>query len=375
MKRKNFYITLLLGGCLYIYILQHYIYVKPKDANDDKSGIQQMIIRPRSGFNDQEYCENELFVYKIETVNSSGKFVTKGKKFECETGLRYLKQFNLTSDTVVPNKPVDPSNVAFVIAADAGYYPSARAVIHGIRKHFGKNHKIIYYDLGGTMNNPEFSKEMTELCNFEARLFKWELLPSDVTKVKIFAWKVMIIAEVFNEFDTFFYLDSSIYFETGDFNAFYEMINNGSLTPFQMSGATGHSMRHATNPGIYKYVPLDMTIDRHHDMMEANMMIFHKNEVSKEIIKWSVLCAINRDCIEPPGSVLACVRETNQTPEGVCHRQDQSLFNILLANLEQTWLNNGIPVITHVQPNHPKNSRQRHQTRRLQRTQEKITIC
>lgn len=91
---------------------------------------------------------------------------------------------------------------------------------------------------------------MTEICNFEARLFKWELLPSNVTNVKIFAWKVMIIAEVFNEFDTFFYLDSSIFFETGDFNAFYEMISNGTLTPFQMSGATGHSIRHATNRGF-----------------------------------------------------------------------------------------------------------------------------
>lgn len=92
----------------------------------------------------------------METVNSSGKFVTKGEKFDCQTGLHYLKLFNLTGDTIIPNKPVDSSNVVFVIAGDVGYYPSARAVIHGIRKHFGKNHKIIYYDLGGTMKNAEF---------------------------------------------------------------------------------------------------------------------------------------------------------------------------------------------------------------------------
>ena len=51
------------------------------------------------------------------------------------------------------------------------------------------------------------------------------------------------------EYETFFYLDSSVFFETNDFGLFFDMIHNGSLAPFQMSGWTGHSIRHATNNG------------------------------------------------------------------------------------------------------------------------------
>uniref|UniRef100_A0A914ZCD8 Uncharacterized protein n=1 Tax=Panagrolaimus superbus TaxID=310955 RepID=A0A914ZCD8_9BILA len=142
-----------------------------------------------------------------------------------------------------------------------------------------------------------------------------------------------------------------------------------------MSGSTGHSIRHATNEGMYKYIPLDMTIPRNHDMLEANMMLIHRSETTRKIIKWSVLCAITRDCIEPQGSILGCPREDDKMPEGVCHRQDQSLYNILLANLEQQWINEGRHVITHIMPNHPKNLKQRHQTRRMQTTSEKIDNC
>uniref|UniRef100_A0AC35G2F0 Uncharacterized protein n=1 Tax=Panagrolaimus sp. PS1159 TaxID=55785 RepID=A0AC35G2F0_9BILA len=82
-----------------------------------------------------------------------------------------------------------------------------------------------------------------------------------------------------------------------------------------------------------------MTISRKHDMLEANMILIHRSETTRKIIKWAVLCAITRDCIEPPGSTLGCPHEDGTMPEGICHRQDQSLYNILLANLEQKWIN------------------------------------
>ena len=91
---------------------------------------------------------------------------------------------------------------------------------------------------------------MLGICNFEARKFNWDLLPEDVRGTKAFAWKILIIAEVFNEMKTFFYMDSSIFLTTGDFSAYWDMINNRTLTPFQMSGYTGHSIRHATHKGF-----------------------------------------------------------------------------------------------------------------------------
>uniref|UniRef100_A0A914QCI3 Uncharacterized protein n=1 Tax=Panagrolaimus davidi TaxID=227884 RepID=A0A914QCI3_9BILA len=146
-----------------------------------------------------------------------------------------------------------------------------------------------------------------------------------------------------------------------------------------MSGNTGQSIRHATNRGMYKYIPIDLTIPKKHSMLEANMMLFHRSETTRKIIKWSVLCAITRDCIHPPAKVgeveARCIPENDKTPEGICHRFDQSLFNILLANLEQQWINEGHPIITHIMKNHPKNLKQRHETRRTQSTGKKIDNC
>lgn len=51
------------------------------------------------------------------------------------------------------------------------------------------------------------------------------------------------------EEETFVYADSSIFFESGDFGALFEPMNNGTLTPFQMSGNTGHTIRYATHQG------------------------------------------------------------------------------------------------------------------------------
>lgn len=51
------------------------------------------------------------------------------------------------------------------------------------------------------------------------------------------------------EAESFVYADSSILFESGDFGTFFESMNNGTLTHFQMSGNTGHTIRYATHQG------------------------------------------------------------------------------------------------------------------------------
>lgn len=51
------------------------------------------------------------------------------------------------------------------------------------------------------------------------------------------------------EAESFIYADSSIFFESGDFVVLFEQMNSGSLTHFQMSGNTGHTIRFATHKG------------------------------------------------------------------------------------------------------------------------------
>jgi hypothetical protein len=100
-------------------------------------------------------------------------------------------------------------------------------------------------------------------------------------------------------------------------------------------------------------------------MFEANLILMHRSEFTRQILKWAMLCATTIDCIDPKGSILSCGSD-NRDQESVCHRQDQSVFNVLVYNLELQLLRYGFPTLTHGHLEHPKNTKQRHQTRRFQ---------
>uniref|UniRef100_A0A915EFI3 Uncharacterized protein n=1 Tax=Ditylenchus dipsaci TaxID=166011 RepID=A0A915EFI3_9BILA len=110
-------------------------------------------------------------------------------------------------------------------------------------------------------------------------------------------------------------------------------------------------------------------------MLEANLLLIKKTNTTKNILKWAILCAYTKECIEPTGSSLSCTPEA-RTPPGMCHRQDQSIFNILIVNLEVRLRKSGNNnLLAHNSADHPKNLQQRHQTRRAQHTSNEITNC
>lgn len=65
-------------------------------------------------------------------------------------------------------------------------------------------------------------------------------------------------------------------------------------------------------------------------------MLFRRVEPTRQLLKWAVLCAVTRDCIDPVGANITCGFE-GETPAGACHRQDQSVMNILVGNMETDW--------------------------------------
>ena len=88
------------------------------------------------------------------------KFI-EGKKFDCASGMPYLKKFGLLSNQILQSSPVDPKNVVFAIAADSNYYESSRAVIAAIKKHFGEEARIIFYDLGRILDNEKYVRSLS----------------------------------------------------------------------------------------------------------------------------------------------------------------------------------------------------------------------
>ncbi|KAI6203645.1 hypothetical protein M3Y94_00580800 [Aphelenchoides besseyi] len=310
------------------------------------------------------YCDGESFAYRhISLVNSNNR-IQVGRPFDCSK-ISYLRRFKLTQDYAIQS--VIPSNglkeVVFVGAVDSKYWTAMRVAFSTVREHFGKQNKFILYDLGGVKET--YGTELTNLCNLEVRTFDFNTLPKDVRDLQTFSWKVFILAEMFAEGVDVIYLDSSLYFTSGQWNLFFQSMNDRfRLTPFQLSGDTGHGLKYATDKRMYDFIPLDLNVIREDHMFEANLILMHRSELTRQLLKWSVLCAVTRDCINPTGSFLGCDGRRDQ--ESVCHRQDQSIFNILVYNMEANLRRYGFPVIAHGAQSHPKNTKSRHETRRGQ---------
>ncbi|KAI1715872.1 hypothetical protein Ddc_10791 [Ditylenchus destructor] len=325
------------------------------------------------------------------------------KRFDCKN-LKYLEKFQLSDKYKLGDIKPETPNV-FVTASNMKYYYSVRAVIAGIQRTFAKDGvkegsppKIIFYDLGGITADRKKRKELKSVCNLEYRIFDWTQLPNDVHGLKTFSWKVIILAEMFQEFNSFMYLDTSINFlekaqmspqfawkepnwqPYDRFEIYTRMYREGLISSVSFTHATEHGIRYATHPDMYLYIAVDPVFDVAHDleMYEANFIIFHKSEMARQLLKWSVLCAVTRDCIDPPGANFDGCDNTNAREDipGSCNRLDQSVMTILINNLEMTMFREGSKILVHRSPyNHPIRYYRAHTVERGQTTSREMLSC
>uniref|UniRef100_A0A915N2X2 Glycosyltransferase family 92 protein n=2 Tax=Meloidogyne incognita group TaxID=654580 RepID=A0A915N2X2_MELJA len=285
--------------------------------------------------------------------SNTPRYFLTGKKFDCSL-LSHLKRYKLTDrwnsgiddgvnegDKMRISYPHNMTGTPFVLAANFKFYPSLRAIIDGIRRYFIRNIQIIVYDLGG-LSDDKF-------------------------------------IEMFREFNSFIYCDTSIQFHTNDYKIFIRDINRKILGDFQFTLGTHHGLKFATHPDMFSYIPLDPSLTvgskigedtNDIEMMEANMIIVRKSDFTRQLLKWSVLCALTPECIEPLGASISCQNyDTDQLyQDGRCHRQDQSVMNILLHNLELKLTREGSQITPHLRYNHPSKWGNRHSLRRGQKT-------
>uniref|UniRef100_A0A1I8BGE8 Nucleotid_trans domain-containing protein n=1 Tax=Meloidogyne hapla TaxID=6305 RepID=A0A1I8BGE8_MELHA len=86
--------------------------------------------------------------------------------------------------------------------------------------------------MGEISEEPELKAEIDSVCGMEWRKFDWSNLPDDVRSSQFFAWKVFIMAQIFSEFDTFIWCDTSITFhDTNALNPLFDLIENGTVSP------------------------------------------------------------------------------------------------------------------------------------------------
>ncbi|CAJ0598182.1 unnamed protein product [Cylicocyclus nassatus] len=104
---------------------------------------------------------------------------------------------------------------------------------------------------------------------------------------------------------------------------------------YMLHHPSDHSIFATTHPGMYKYIPTDIEAIKTNASMnhDAGFQFIVATADAHEILKWYVLCALEKDCMAPHDAGLYCDFQNDRFNRYAgCHRYDQSAINLLLAN-------------------------------------------
>lgn len=102
--------------------------------------------------------------------------------------------------------------------------------------------------------------------------------------------------------------------------------------PWLFVGSSDRSIFTGTNPYTYEFLPIPDHISANLIMYLANLqLIYSTYSVKKEVLRYLVLCALEKECMAPTKTNVFCVFLFDRTNSDMCHRYDQSVTNILLA--------------------------------------------
>lgn len=105
--------------------------------------------------------------------------------------------------------------------------------------------------------------------------------------------------------------------------------------PWILISSSEHSIFAATDPKMYEYIPFPIDIGKRLTMWAATMqIIFGTKSVKENVLRYLVLCALEKECMVPEKSSASCQFDASwYTDYANCHRHDQSAINLILANI------------------------------------------
>ena len=189
--------------------------------------------------------------------------------------------------------------------------------------------KIIVYDLG---LNPAHQNTISSYCNTEVRKFNFSKYPPHTKKLNTYAWKPLIIKELSERNEVFFWCDASCRI-TPNFLKYVANLIKFPILPLRRID----SVIRTTHDKMFEYLHMkNMTREqmmKAAPQFEANSIVFRANDFVKDkfLPKW-VDCALHPECIAPPGAGLyGCNFKRPMNAYAGCHRYDQSAFDAILV--------------------------------------------
>ncbi|EGT58638.1 hypothetical protein CAEBREN_22843 [Caenorhabditis brenneri] len=286
--------------------------------------VQNVGIKLRSIDNSAEVQNHRLHpectcVYNEKTYNfcytDPQNTSSLGRKFNC-SHVKVLEDLNLLNTPVnlitLKESIKNLQDVVFVSAATDDHLMYTMESFKTIRKYY-PTHRYVFYGLN--LNGPlQFQND----SNFEFRMFNTTPYPNYVNNFRRYHFKGLVLAEALRDFPVVFWIDAhQIIRKNGMLESLFRNISESrleegfsSITSFV---PTPHSNFAVLHQDLLKFFPSNsMDLLKKEEQVGSGIIFVPRTKETMEVLKWWVLCSLTDECINPPGSKLACSFKEDQ---------------------------------------------------------------
>ncbi|XP_061192952.1 uncharacterized protein LOC133201181 [Saccostrea echinata] len=197
-------------------------------------------------------------------------------------------------------------------------------------QYFYPKEDIYVFDLD--LNDDQRLK-LSSFCNVRMRGFWLNLFPSFIHDLSNFYWRPLIIQTALAEFGHIAWINPGFKVSSMAFN---DLVHKSEEPGILVIGQNAdYSTFAVTHPKMYKYLTVDRRELFKSPHIEMRAMIIHNtDEVMNNFMKLLTACAVEEQCLSPPGAASKCRFDVTGREYADCHRYDESAVNIILKN----WL-------------------------------------
>lgn len=272
----------------------------------------------------QDHQEDEHYKYSID-VEGKGKivhgrhFAMKASKTEHDIEEEAERHMRL-------NFPDDHFPV-IVTAVTRQTLNDVEKLIESVQ-YFLPDKKLVIFHIDLT---EEQIAMLEAACNVETRIFWMWMFPAHVHNCSETSWRPVVIQLALAEFGSVMWINPTTRLVKGHFQSLIKESEEEDL--LILTSNKHYSTYSVTHPDMYSYLPTNMEMLKKISHIEIRLVIIHNTKrIQNKLLKWLILCSLEKGCLSPVGSRHQCDSPLTKTVYANCHRFDESAMNILLKN-------------------------------------------